>query len=251
MTLEYGASAIPWITRRWIVRGEMPSTRAEPAEAAAQLGLARAAAAGPATGWAWRAARASARRSRRSARVLRRSVLAARALELAQLRRGGEPLALGARERGAVGLGDLQLGLGQLGRHDLHDRRRARVDQPVAVAVDDVAARRLDADLAHAVLARLGDVVLAGEHLQEPQAEEDDREQHEREAAEHGDAQRELRRDGGAALFERWRQRLRRARAGSARRSCTRAGGGGAGRRAGTAPARGARARRPAARAGC
>ena len=46
------------------------------------------------------------------------------------------------------------------------------------------------------------DVVLAGQHLQEPEPEEDDREQHERDAAEHGDAHRELRRDRRAALLE-------------------------------------------------
>ena len=128
-------------------------------------------------------------------------LLAAGALERAQLVGGGEARALGARARGAVAVGDLQLGLGQAARDDLDDRRDARAHEPVAVAVDDVAARRLDLDLAHAVLARLGHVVLAREHLQEPQAEEDDREQHEREAPEHGDPHRELRRDRGAALF--------------------------------------------------
>ena len=129
-------------------------------------------------------------------------LLAAGALERAQLVGGGEARALRARARGAVAVGDLQLGVRQAARDDLDDRRDARAHEPVAVAVDDVAARRLDLDLAHAVLARLGHVVLAREHLQEPQAEEDDREQHEREAAEHGHAHRELRRDRGAALFE-------------------------------------------------
>ena len=88
-------------------------------------------------------------------------------------------------------------------REDLHHRRGAGLDQRPAVAVDDVAARRLDLDLAHAVLAGLADVLVAGQHLQEPEPEEDDREEHERDAAEHGDAHRELRRDRRAAVLDR------------------------------------------------
>jgi hypothetical protein len=129
-------------------------------------------------------------------------LLAAGALERAQLVGGGQARALRLRARGAIAVGDLQLGGGQAARDDLDDRRDARAHEPVAVAVDDVAARRLDLDLAHAVLARLGHVVLAREHLQEPQAEEDDREQHEGEAAKHRDPHGEARRDRGAALFE-------------------------------------------------
>ena len=124
-----------------------------------------------------------------------------------ELARGREPPRLGGHPALPVGLGRLQLGGRQGLRHDLDDRRDARLDQHLAVAVDDVPARRLDLDLAHAVLARLRDVVLAGQHLQEPEAEEDDGEQHEGDAAEHGDAHRELRRDGRAALLDRRRHR--------------------------------------------
>ena len=128
------------------------------------------------------------------------------ALEAAQLLAGPQPGALDLGAGGAVAVGGLQHGGRQLARDDLHDRRDAGRDELAAVAVHDVAARRLDADLAHAVLARLADVLLARQDLQEPQPEEDDREQHEREAAEDGDAHRELRRDGGAPFFEGRRQ---------------------------------------------
>ena len=190
------------------------------------------------------------------------------AFERVQLVGGGQPglLGLTALLAERIRLGDHRVR--ERAGDDLHDRRDPRLDQHAAVAVDDVAARRLDPDLADAVLARLGDVVLARQHLQEPQAEEDDREQHEREAAEHGDAHRELRRDRRAALLDgRRHQTVDLAgrvtagrfvgsavmpwRAGRARRSCTRGGGGGAGRRAGTAPSRGGRSRTPAAPAAC
>ena len=126
---------------------------------------------------------------------------AAAALERAQLGGRRQAILLGLRDPLAVDLGGLQLGVGQRGRGDLDDRRLLGLHERRVVAVDDVAARRLDADLAHAVLARLADVVLAGEHLQEPQAEEDDREQHEREAAQDGDADGHLGRDRRAALL--------------------------------------------------
>jgi hypothetical protein len=130
------------------------------------------------------------------------AVLAQLAVQAAQARGGLQPLSLDPGAGGAVVVGELEHGLGQLARHDLNDRGDARADQQAAVAVHDVAARRLDAHLAHPVLARLADVVLAREHLQEPQPEEHDREQHEREAAQQRHAQRELRRDGGSPLFE-------------------------------------------------
>jgi hypothetical protein len=60
--------------------------------------------------------------------------------------------------------------------------------------------RRLDPQRAHAVVARLGQVLVAREHLQVPQAEEDDGEEHERDPAEDGDPQRELRGDRRALL---------------------------------------------------
>ena len=63
-----------------------------------------------------------------------------------------------------------------------------------AVAVDDDAARRVDRDRAHAVLARLRPVLGAREHLERPEAQEEHGEDGERDEAEDRDAQRELRR---------------------------------------------------------
>ena len=158
---------------------------------------------GTATGAAWRAARAEAAAlapllARRAA-----AALADVALERAELVGGRQPRLLGLAAELAERVRLVEHGLGQRARDDLHHRRDARLDQDGAVAVDDVAARRLDPHLADAVVARLRDVVLARQHLQEPQAEEHDREQHEREAAEHGDAHRELRRDRRAAFLDR------------------------------------------------
>ena len=75
----------------------------------------------------------------------------------------------------------------------------------------------------------------------------------ERDAAEHGYAHRELRRDRRAAVVDRrgHRPAPRRGSAGSGRRSCRRAAGAGAGRRAGTGPARAGRPGRPATPAAC
>ena len=130
------------------------------------------------------------------------AALADVALERAQLVGGRQarPLGLAALLAELVGL--LEHRVGQRARDELHHRRHARLDQHGAVAVDDVPARRLDPDLADPVVARLRHVVLARQHLQEPEAEEDDREQHEGEAAEHGDAHRELRRDRRAAFLD-------------------------------------------------
>ena len=80
--------------------------------------------------------------------------------------------------------------------------RLAVVDEHRPGAVDDLAARRLDAHVARAVLARLDEVLVAAEHLEEPEAEEDDREQRERDPAEDGDAQRELRGDRRAPVLD-------------------------------------------------
>ena len=85
-------------------------------------------------------------------------------------------------------------------RQHLDDERGAVVDQQRAAAVDDLAARRLDLHLAHAVVVRLGEVLVARQHLQVPEAEEDHREQHQRDAAEDRHAQRELRRDDHALV---------------------------------------------------
>ena len=73
-------------------------------------------------------------------------------------------------------------------------RSTAAVDEHVAAAVEDLAARRGHVEVAHPVDLRLGQVLVAREHLQEPQAEEDDREQRQRDAADDRDPQRELRR---------------------------------------------------------
>jgi hypothetical protein len=127
------------------------------------------------------------------------------ALELAQVARRRQPPALRQGELLAVALRRLELGLRHRVGQDLDHRRRAGLDERPPVAVHDVAARRLDLDLADAVLARLDDVVVAGQHLEKPEPEEDHREQHEREAAEHGHAHRELRRDRRAAIVDRRR----------------------------------------------
>ena len=81
----------------------------------------------------------------------------------------------------------------QLARVDLEGEAGAVADQDVAVAVDDLPARRADAQLAGAVVVGVGQVLVAGEHLQVPEAEEDHGEEGESEAAEHGDPQGEAR----------------------------------------------------------
>ena len=53
------------------------------------------------------------------------------------------------------------------------------------------------------------DRLLAGEDLQVPEAEEDDPEEHEGDAAEHGDAPRQLGRDRPDALFDTLRHQMR------------------------------------------
>src|SRR4051812_6569228 len=97
--------------------------------------------------------------------------------------------------------GRVALGLRQRPRVDLYDIGQAAVDDRLPAAVHDVTARRLDALVAHTVLVGVGDVLVAGQHLQVPQAEEDDREQRERDEAQAGHAQRELRRDRRAAVL--------------------------------------------------
>ena len=91
------------------------------------------------------------------------------------------------------------LALRQLGRLDLKGERRAVLDQDLAVAVDDLAARRLHGELAHLVVLRLGQVLVAGEHLQVPEAQEDDREGDDADPAEDRDPQRQLPRHRGPA----------------------------------------------------
>jgi len=81
---------------------------------------------------------------------------------------------------------------------ELDDLGRAVVDEDAPVPVDDLAARGRGDDRANAVVVGLCQVVVARQHLQVPEAEEDDREHDERNAAEDGDAQREPRAHGGA-----------------------------------------------------
>ena len=153
------------------------------------------------------------------------------------------------------------LGLGELLRVELDDGGDFVLDQHAAVAVDDLPARGGDALGPRLVVAGLGQVLVAREDLQVPEAEEDDAEDRERHEAEHGHAQRQRRADRGAPVLgarvdhpERSRagtpatgvgrrRAVTPASAGTARPSCRRAAGGGAGPRA--ARGRGAGGRRP------
>jgi hypothetical protein len=90
---------------------------------------------------------------------------------------GGEPLhhlsALGAGLRQVLGLDlDRELGLAR--------------DQDLAFGVEDLASRRLDADLADSVVVRELLVALAREDLEVPEAEEDHGEDRDRDLGEHG-----------------------------------------------------------------
>ena len=82
----------------------------------------------------------------------------------------------------------------EVGRRDLNRDRTLRVDQDAAVAIEDLPARRGHVDVPDPVDARLRQVLVAGQDLEEPQPEEDDREHRQREAAEDRHAHRELRR---------------------------------------------------------
>ena len=62
------------------------------------------------------------------------------------------------------------------------------VDEHVAVAVEDRAARRVEPQRPHPVVVRAGEVLVAGQHLQRPEAQEEHREDGERDEAEHRDA---------------------------------------------------------------
>jgi hypothetical protein len=82
----------------------------------------------------------------------------------------------------------------QVGGQQLDGVDRRRVDQHLIVLGEDLAARRGDRNPAQIVdLGRLR-VLVAGEDLQEPEAEEDDREHRQREGADERHAHRELRR---------------------------------------------------------
>ena len=93
----------------------------------------------------------------------------------------------------------LALVLGQLVGRDLDGVAGAVVHQHAPLAVHDLAARRLDLDLADLVV--VGDplVLVAREHLEVPEAEEDHREGDQRDAADDRHAQRQLRGQGGPA----------------------------------------------------
>ena len=84
--------------------------------------------------------------------------------------------------------------LRQLVRAHLQGEGGAVANQHLAVAVADLAAGRLHGHLAHAVALRLGQVLVAGQHLEVPEPEEDHPEYHQREAADHGNPRMELRR---------------------------------------------------------
>jgi hypothetical protein len=91
----------------------------------------------------------------------------------------------------------------KLRRQQLEREGGAVVDQDVPVAVEDLAARRPDGDLADLVVLRLRQVVVAGQHLEVPEPKEDDREHHQRDPAQDRHAQRELRgHQGSLALVE-------------------------------------------------
>ena len=110
-----------------------------------------------------------------------------------------------------VGLGRVLQGLELVQRHrpgeilgrDLDRQGLDAVDERRPAGVQHLSAGRRDVDLAHPVDRGRLDVLVAGEHLQEPQAEEDDREQAQREAADDGDAQGQLRRQRGAPVLGR------------------------------------------------
>ena len=174
MIEPYGRIASDWITRCWIVAARM--SRTLPIAAKRLLSCA-----GDASGIGG------------SGGVLPNSGLARHALRCAFVARaalrwpapparassGGELAGVLAPGRRGVALG-----LRQRARVDLHDVGQPAADDRLAVAVDDVAARRGDRDVADAVLVGLGEVLVAGQHLQEPEAEEDDPEQRERDEAE-------------------------------------------------------------------
>src|SRR5581483_10474756 len=75
------------------------------------------------------------------------------------------------------------------------------VDEDGAVAVDDLATRRRDIERARVVALRLLGVRLAVEHLEEPEAEEDDGEHHQRDAADDGHPHGQLRTHRGSPVI--------------------------------------------------
>ena len=92
---------------------------------------------------------------------------------------------------------------GQVRRPDADRRDGAVVDEQLSVAIEDLAAGRLDAHLAELVVARGAQVVVAGEHLQRPEPQDQQRERGERERAEDADPKRHLRREAVRLLHTR------------------------------------------------
>ena len=94
---------------------------------------------------------------------------------------GAQLLAAGGRILGKV-----------VGKH-LEREVELVADQHVALAVEDLAARPLLAHLAQLVVLGPGEIAVAGEHLQVPEAEEDHAEHEDREPGEDRDPHRERR----------------------------------------------------------
>ncbi len=74
----------------------------------------------------------------------------------------------------------------QVGGAHLQGHDRPVVDQDPAVAIEDLAARRMDADVEDAVVLSEGAVVLAVEHLDRPEAQQDGGDRRDHHGAENG-----------------------------------------------------------------
>ena len=117
--------------------------------------------------------------------------------------------------------------LRKVGGPDLHGRRVRVLDEDAAVAVLDRAARRVQAKQAELVVLRGDEELVPGEHLQRPQADEEDGEHDEREEAEDPDPEDELRRQPVRRVDARIaRQEAARAKRGRAASQRTRPPGG-------------------------
>ena len=151
------------------------------------------------------------------------------------MRRGLMPM---TRAEAVIDLVARMRARGQLRGLDLHGVDDAVRDHRLAFSIDDFAARRRRRQFAQAVRVGLLQVLIPGEYLQVPQAEEDHAEEHEREHPEDRRAHGERRRDedagvGGLLLL---RSTIMRARAARDPPWCTRDAAGVAGHRA--SPAR-------------
>src|SRR5207247_1981115 len=79
-------------------------------------------------------------------------------------------------------------------RPDVDARAERVLDEDAAVAVEYEPALRVDRERTHAVVVCLRQILVAREHLEGPEPQEEHREHRQRDEAEHGDAQGELRR---------------------------------------------------------